>query len=338
MKSKRGILFFRKNICVSGFASVVGQREGKGPLKEYFDLILKGHMFLEKTYERAESKLQKIAVIKSMQKANLTGDEIDAIFGGDLLNQCIGTSYGVKELKIPLVGLYGACSTLAESILVAASFIESEFFERTISVTSSHFCAAERQFRFPIEYGSQRNKTSQWTVTGAGSVLLEEGNKNDEKIFVRAGVIGKIVDFGIKDINNMGAAMAPAAADTILRFFEVTNSSYVDYDLILTGDLGAVGTIAFLEILKRKGIELGKKHEDCGLLIYDEKDREIESGGSGAGCCASVLTSYVLNRMKEKEIKRVIFIATGALMSKTSNQQGETIPSIAHLVFFEGED
>lgn len=337
MSSKKGFLFFKKKISVGGFSSVVGEREGKGPLKDSFDEILKGHMFSEKTFERAESKMQKIAAIKAMQSANLTGDEIDAIFAGDLLNQCIGTSYGLKNLNIPLVGLYGACSTIGEAILVAASFIEAGFFKKTISISSSHFCAAERQFRFPLEYGSHRTKTSQWTVTGAGAVLLQEGEK--EKIFVRAGCIGKIVDFGIDDSNNMGAAMAPSAADTILRFFRATKTSHLDYDLILTGDLGEIGMIAFLEILKREGFDLEQKYKDCGLLIYDrEKDKEINSGGSGAGCCASVLCSYVLKKLKKKEIKKLIFIATGALMSKTSSQQKETIPAISHLVFLEGEN
>ena len=336
MNLERGIFNFRKFISISGFSSVAGEREAKGPLGYRIDRILKGRLFGEKTFEKAESKMQQVAVIKAMQNANLTASEIDAIFAGDLLNQCIGSNYGLRELAIPFVGVYGACSTMAEAILVAAIFIESGHFRKTISVTSSHFCAAERQFRFPLEYGGQRPKTSQWTVTAAGAVLLEEGKENG--ILIKGGCIGRIVDFGIKDINNMGAAMAPAAADTIVRFFKTTRTSCNDYDLILTGDLGEIGSKALIEILKEEGFNIEKKHKDCGLLIYNKDEKEINCGGSGPGCSALVLCSDILKQMQEKKIKNLLFIATGALMSKRSSQQGESIPAVAHLVYLEGEE
>lgn len=337
MKLKRGIFHFKTPICVSGFATVAGPKEKKGPLKDNVDIFLKGRFFGEKSFEKAESKMQQIAVIKAMQKANLTADEIDAIFAGDLLNQCIGTNYGLRELEIPFAGLYGACSTMAESILVASIFIESGLVKKTISVTSSHFCAAERQFRFPLEYGGQRPKTAQWTATAAGAVLLEEGCRKN--IYVKSGCLGKIIDFGIKDMSNMGAAMAPAAFDTIIRFLEETDTRCDDYDLILTGDLGRVGSNLLYELLKQKGINnIEKKHKDCGLLIYDENDKYVNSGGSGAGCSALVFCSSILKQLEEKKLKRVLFVATGALMSKTSNQQGETIPAVAHLIYLKEEE
>lgn len=336
MKLKRGIFHFKTPICVSGFATVAGQKEANGPLKDDVDVFLKGRFFGEKSFEKAESKMQQIAVIKAMQKANLTADEIDAIFAGDLLNQCIGTNYGLRELEIPFVGLYGACSTMAESILVASIFIETGLVKKTISVTSSHFCAAERQFRFPLEYGGQRKRTAQWTATAAGAVLLESGNK--KKIYVKSGCLGKIIDFGVKDISNMGAAMAPAASDTIIRFLEETNTTCYDYDLILTGDLGRVGSDLLYELLDQKGVNIKSKHKDCGLLIYDKDDRDINSGGSGAGCSALVFCSNILKQLEENKLKKVLFVATGALMSKTSNQQGESIPAVAHLIYLKGEE
>lgn len=334
MKIKRGIFHFKTPICVSGYSAVVGEKEGEGPLKQEFDRVLKGDMFGEKSFEMAESKMQQIAVIKAMQKANLTADEVDLIFAGDLLNQCIGTSYGLRELKIPFVGLYGACSTMAESILVACIFLESGQVKKTVSVTSSHFCAAERQFRFPLEYGGQRALTSQWTATAAGAIVLEEGEKT--KVFVESGCVGKIIDFGVKDINNMGAAMAPAAADTILRYFKETSTTPEDYDLILTGDLGEVGSKALNKIMQEEGFGLKEKHNDCGLMLYDLKKQDVHSGASGPGCSASVLCSHVLKKIYSGELKNVLFIATGALMSTTSNQQGESIPAVAHLIHFKG--
>ncbi len=336
MKIKRGIFHFKTPICVAGFAAVAGEMEGEGPLKDSFDRILKGDMFGEKSFEKAESKMQQIAVIKSMQKAELTADEVDVIFAGDLLNQCIGTNYGLRELEVPFVGLYGACSTMAESILVACVFLESGHAKKAVCVTSSHFCAAERQFRFPMEYGGQRALTSQWTATASGAIVLEQGIR--KKIAVKSCCVGKILDFGVKDINNMGAAMAPAAADTILRFFEETKTTAKDYDLILTGDLGVVGSEALGELMKKKGFELKDNYNDCGMMLYDFKKQDVHSGGSGPGCSAAVLTADIFKKMEKNEIRNLLFIATGALMSTTANQQGETIPAVAHLVHFVRKD
>ncbi len=336
MKLKRGVFHFKKPIFVSGFSAVVGEMEGQGPLKDKFDRILMGDMFGEKSFEKAESKMQQISVIKAMQKAGLTADEIDVIFAGDLLNQCIGTSYGLRELFIPFIGLYGACSTMAEAILVACVFLDSGHVKKAVCVTSSHFCAAERQFRFPLEYGGQRPMTAQWTATAAGSIILEDLEKG--KIIVKSGCVGEIIDFGVKDINNMGAAMAPAAASTIIRFFQETKTSPLDYDLILTGDLGSFGSKALYRLTKEKGYDLEDKHNDCGLMLYDLKKQDVHSGGSGAGCSACVLASDVLDRLKNQKLKNVLFIATGALMSTTTNQQGETIPAVAHLVHLQRSD
>ena len=336
MKLKRGIFHFKTPICVAGYAAVAGEMEGEGPLKDSFDRILKGDMFGEKSFEKAESKLQQIAVIKSMQKAQLTADEVDVIFAGDILNQCIGSNYGLRELEVPFVGLYGACSTMAESILVACVFLESDQVKKTVSVTSSHFCAAERQFRFPMEYGGQRALTSQWTATASGAIVLEQGRR--KKIMVESCCVGKILDFGVKDINNMGAAMAPAAADSMMRFFEETRTKPKDYDLILTGDLGVVGSKALRALMRNKGYDLYENYSDCGIMLYDFKKQDVHSGGSGPGCSAAVLCADVLKKMEKNEIKNLLFIATGALMSTTANQQGETIPAVAHLVHFVKEN
>ena len=338
MRIKRGIYHFKKLIKVAGFAAVAGEMEEQGPLKNKFDKIFRGSMFGEKSYEKAESKMQVYSVKKAMEKAKTKPDEIDAIFAGDLLNQCIGSNYGLRELEIPFIGVYGACSTMAESILVACMFLETGNLKKTVSVTSSHFCAAERQFRFPLEYGGQRPLSSQWTATASGAVVLkgDEVEIFDENaIYVKSCCVGKIIDFGVKDINNMGAAMSPAAKDTLLRFFRETKTTEKDYDLILTGDLGEVGSKMLKKLLQEEGVMLKEKHKDCGLLLYDNKKQDVHAGGSGPGCSAAVLCADVLSRMQKKEIKNLIFIATGALMSTTANQQGETIPSIAHLVFFK---
>lgn len=337
MKLKRGIFHFNKDIFVSGFAAVAGEKEAAGPLRGKFDEIFKGKLFGEKSYEKAESKMQSFAVKKAMEKADVTAKEVDAIFAGDILNQCISTNYGLRELNIPFLGLYGACSTMAESILMACIFLDSGHVKTTISVTSSHFCAAERQFRFPLEYGGQRPLTSQWTATAAGALVLKTA-KTSSNIIVRAAVAGKIVDYGVKDINNMGAAMAPAAADTIERFFKETNTLSTDYDLILTGDLGAVGSMLLRDLMDKKGYPLKGRHNDCGIMLYDKAEQDVHSGGSGPGCSAAVLCADILEQLKNKQLRKVIFVATGALMSIITNQQGETIPSVAHLVYFEKMD
>lgn len=310
------------------YAAVGGKKEGEGPLARDFDLLCDDSSFGEQTWEKAESRLQKDAVNKALEKARLSSGDIDLIFAGDLLNQCVGSTYGLRDLEIPFLGLYGACSTMAESLAVASLFVDNGLAERAAAVTSSHFCSAERQFRFPLEYGGQRPPTAQWTATASGAVIVGAAAQAP---FIREVSIGKITDLGITDANNMGAAMAPAAASTIETFLRDTGTGPEDYDLILTGDLGKVGKALLLDLLKRQGVDLSRNHDDCGLMLYDE-EQDVHAGGSGCGCSASVLCGYVLPRIASGVYKDVLFAATGALMSPTSVQQGESIPGIAHLV------
>ena len=311
-----------------GYAAVVSKKEGEGPLGREFDMVSDDAYFGEKTWEKAESHIQKEALNRALGKAGTTPSQVDFVFAGDLLNQCIGSAYAMRGMNVPFIGLYGACSTMAESLALASLFVECGIAECAAAVTSSHFCSAERQFRFPLEYGCVRAPTSQWTVTGGGAAIVSGG---ETAPFVREVCFGKINDLGVTDINNMGAAMAPAAADTISQYFSDTLTSADNFDMIFTGDLGYVGSEMLAELLERDGISLGKKHMDCGKLIYDKK-QEVEAGGSGCGCAASVLCSYIANRIRRENWRNVLFIATGALMSPTSNQQGESIPGIAHLI------
>ena len=278
--------------------------------------------------------MQKDAVGKALSKAGLTTGDIQYIFAGDLLNQCISSAYGLRDLQIPFVGLYGACSTMAESLSMASIFTAAGACTNAVAVTSSHFCSAERQFRFPLEYGGVRTPTAQWTVTGSGSVVVGSHLNGP---YVNMVTIGKIQDMGIKDLNNMGAAMAPAAADTIKCFLEDTGKKPEDFDMILTGDLGLVGSELLVKLLLKDDIDISKKHQDCGLLIYDLEKQDVHAGGSGCGCSGSVLCSYILNNMQNGAINDVLFVATGALMSTTSVQQGESIPGIAHLVYLSNQ-
>lgn len=314
---------------ILAYAAVVGKKEGEGPLAQYFDEIHEDTTLGEKTWEKAESSLQKNAVSLALKKAKLQPTEIDLLFSGDLLNQCIGSSFGLRELQIPFCGLYGACSTMAEGLALASIMADNALVERAVAVTSSHFCSAERQFRFPLEYGGVRTPTAQWTVTGSGAAVVGRGSKPP---YVKAVTLGKMQDLGIKDINNMGAAMAPAAADTIKQYLDDTQTKPSDYDLIITGDLGFVGSDLLLELLSREGIDIRKVHNDCGKMIFDREKQDVHAGGSGCGCSASVLCSYILKKIEAGQLKEVLFLATGALMSTVSMQQGESIPSIAHLV------
>jgi stage V sporulation protein AD len=314
---------------IKAYASIVGKKEGEGPLAECFDFISEDTSFGEKTWEKSESRMQMDTLSRALNKAGVTPDSVDIIFAGDLLNQCIGTSYGLRDFNIPLAGVYGACSTMSESLCLASVFIESGCANTAVALTSSHFCTAERQYRFPLEYGGQRPQTSQWTVTGCGAIVLQNEGQGP---FIKEVTFGKIVDLGIKDANNMGAAMAPAAADTIKSYLSDTSCKTDDFDLIITGDLGFVGSELCKELAAKEGITLGTNYSDCGLLIYDRKNQDVHSGGSGCGCSASVLCSHILNNMRSGNLNNVLFIATGVLMSTTSLLQGESIPSIAHLI------
>ncbi len=328
-------VFFEKPPSVSGYASVVGKKEANGPLSELFDVKCMTALMGEKSYEKAEAKLQNTAVSIALKKAGLEPDDIDYIMGGDLLNQCISSSYGLRDFKIAFLGLYGACSTMAEGLGLASLLCACGAAENAAAVCSSHFCSAERQFRYPLNYGGQRASTAQWTVTGAGCVTVsKKGDKKAPKI--RAVTFGKIEDLGVCDINNMGAAMAPAAASTIAAFLEDSGTSPEDYDLILTGDLGVLGSDLLIRLLKDNGIDIKANHNDCGKMIFDVDRQDTHCGGSGCGCSASVLCSLILKRLYEGELKNVLFVATGALMSTVSVQQGESIPSVAHLVHISG--
>lgn len=316
---------------VTGFAAVVGKTEGEGPLKDEFDFVFEDDTLGEASFEKAESALQKEAVTRALSKARKTPDEVDFSLAGDLLNQCIGSSFGLRSLNMPFIGLYGACSTMALSLGLASMLVDCGAARVTAASTSSHFCSAERQFRLPLEYGGQRTPTSQRTATAAGASVVEK--KQSGKPAVDAVTIGRITDLGIKDANNMGAAMAPAAANTIADFLKDTSSSPSDFDMILTGDLGKVGSRLLCELLQKdRGIDIESVHADCGLLLYDIEKQDVHAGGSGCGCGASVLNSYIMRRLESGELSRVLFVATGALMSPTSSLQGESIPSIAHAV------
>ena len=326
---KRTILLENKPKIIS-YGSAVGKKESEGPLKNEFDTCFKDSLFGEKSFEKAESRLQKTAVSIALKKAKLEPKDINKIFAGDLLNQCIGSSFGIRELGIPFLGLYGACSTMALSTGLASIFIDVGAAEKAVAVTSSHFCSAERQYRFPLDYGSQRTPTAQWTVTGSGALVL---SKSSEHLpYIDKVTFGEIEDFGVTDANNMGAAMAPAAASTLIHFLKDTNTSPSDYDVIYTGDLGSVGTEMLYILCEKEGYDLRGKHSDCGLIIFDREKQDVHAGGSGCGCSASILASFIMHRFEQKDFKNILFMSTGALMSPTSSFQGESIPGIAHLL------
>ena len=313
---------------IAGHANVVGKKEGDGPLAGSFDHIEQDDTFGEKSWEKAESAMQKLALAAALDKAKQPASAMDYIFAGDLLNQCIGSGFAVRGQDIPFYGLYGACSTMAESLSLAAMMLDGGFGEWAAAVTSSHFCSAERQYRTPLEYGGQRTPTAQWTVTGSGAVILAREGQGP---YVTHVTTGKIVDKGIKDANNMGAAMAPAAYATIKAHLEDTKRKPSCYDLIVTGDLGKLGSEIVKDFFHRDGIEL-QNFAACGLLIYDLEKQDVHCGGSGCGCSAVVLTGLLLNGMREGRWKNILFCGTGALLSPTSTQQGESIPSICHTV------
>lgn len=309
-----------------------GKKEADGPLAQYFDVCLEDEFFGEESWEKAESKMIKTAVETVLKKSNLSAHQIDCLFSGDLLNQCISTSFGIRDFEIPFFGVFGACSTFVEGLILGSSFLDSGAGMNVITSTSSHFCSAEKQFRFPLELGNQRPPTAQWTVTGAAATVLSTSGNGP---FITHFTPGKIVDKGIKDANNMGAAMAPAAVSTILTHLQDTNRKPSYYDAIITGDLGYVGKEILLDLCKEDGFNLSGNYNDCGVLIFDKEKQDTHSGGSGCGCCGSVFSGYFFNKLRKKEIKKLLLVATGALMNSTSSQQGESIPGIAHAVSIE---
>ena len=313
-------------------ASVVGPKEAQGPLAKYFDTLLEDEFWGEKTWEKAESKIIKHVTELAINKAGLPVDKIDYCLAGDLLNQCISSSFGLREINIPYLGIFGACSTFAEGMLLSSILAETGAADNVVFSVSSHFCSAEKQFRFPLELGNQRPPSSQWTITGAGSAII---SKIGNGPFVTCVTPGKIVDKGIKDTNNMGAAMAPAAVDTLLAHFKDTSRSPNYYDAIITGDLGYIGKEIVLEMMQTYGYNMKSNYNDCGVLIFDKEKQDTHSGGSGCACSAVVFSGYLYQMLKSKKYKRILFIATGALTNSTTAQQGESIPGIAHAVAIE---
>ena len=318
----------QNKVSIISSASIVGRKEGEGPLSNHFDLILEDSEWGEESWEKTESKLQRESVLTAIRKANIAQNQLNYIFAGDLLNQCIGSVFGLRDLAVPFFGLFGACSTMAEGISLGAMVTDGGFSDYCACVTSSHFCTAERQFRMPLEYGGQRPSTSQWTVTGSGAVILSNCGGGPYVGYVTA---GKIIDMGIKDPNNMGAAMAPAAVDTLIAHFNDTGRKPDFYDLIVSGDLGSVGKSIVIEMMQKSGYSM-KNYNDCGCMIFDLDKQQVNAGGSGCGCGAATLCGYILENMKNKTYKNVLFMATGALMSPTTTLQGESIPSIAHAI------
>ena len=325
---QKGIIKFKRVPSIISSYNVVGKKELDGPLGKAFDKYSIDNKFGQKSWEKAEAKMQGLALSGATQKAGILDTDIDILFSGDLLNQCVGSSYGLLDFNVPYVGLYGACSTCALGIALGALAYASELVDICGAVTSSHFCSSERQFRYPLEYGGQRTPTAQWTVTGAGAFILGDGGK----IKIPEVLFGKAYDLGITDIANMGAAMAPSAIDTIERYFKESDFKPSDFDLILTGDLGYEGSEILKDLLLKRGIDIRANYNDCGLMIYDRARQDVHAGGSGCGCSAVVLSSTILKELESGALKNVLFIGTGALMSPMTLFQGESIPAISHLV------
>lgn len=319
---------------VVSYAAAGGKMEAEGPLGSSFDYLSDDSSFGESSWEKAESRLQQHAFEKALAKGNISEGDINFIMAGDLLNQCTGSAYSIRATGLPFLGLYGACSTMAESLLLASVFIDNDAGNYCAALTSSHFCSAERQFRFPETYGGQRTPTAQWTATASGCAIV---GKHDKPPYIKAVTVGKITDLGIKDANNMGAAMAPAAYETISTHLKTRRLRPKDFDLILTGDLGFVGSEILIDLFRRDGINISGIHNDCGMMIYDREKQDVHAGGSGCGCSASVLCGHILDKVRKGELKNVLFAATGALMSTTVVQQGESIPGISHAVHISNE-
>lgn len=331
VESGNQTVFFKNKPRIIGSYSIVGPKEGLGSLKNYFDYIMKNDLYGEKTYEKAERKMVEQAVMGAIGNAGLKTKDLQLFISGDLLNQIITSSFAARAFDVPYLGLFGACSTMAESLAVGACMVNSGYFDNIACATASHFSTAERQFRYPLELGNQRPPTSQWTVTGAGCSII---GKNGNGPYISSATFGKVTDFGISDVNNMGSVMAPSCASTMLAHFKDTNTTPDDYDLIITGDLGKLGSEILIDLMEDYGYKLGTNYNDCGQIIFNGK-QSVLMGGSGCGCSASVLNSYVLQKIKTKEYKKVLFVATGALLSTTSSQQGDTIPGISHAVVIE---
>ena len=332
---KRGIRSFVPEIrpVITAWASVAGKKESEGPLAHTFDKTSLDTLFGQSSWEQAEKHMQQLALETLLEKATIKSSDIDLVFSGDLLNQCIGSSFTLRNLDIPHLGLYGACSTMAESLLAASMAVGGGYADKVVAMTSSHFASSERQYRFPLGYGGQRTPTSQWTVTGSGAALVCSTGKGP---VIESCTIGTVSDLGITDANNMGAAMAPAAYSTIRAHFDDLQTGPEDFDLIVTGDLGQLGKELLLELARRDGICLGGKLTDCGTLVFDNTTQDVHAGGSGCGCSAITLCGYLLGKLKTGKLKKILFCGTGALLSPTSTQQGLPIPGVCHAVCIQG--
>ena len=334
-QNKRGKQSFclQEMPVITAWASVAGKKESEGPLQSTFDITSSDTLFGQKTWEQAEKQMQKLALDTLLKKAGLSRQQLGLVFSGDLLNQCIGSSFTLRNTNIPHLGLYGACSTMAESLLLSSMAVCGGFFDKVAAMTSSHFASSERQYRFPLGYGGQRTPTAQWTVTGAGAALVCSAGKGPR---IDSCTVGTVTDLGIKDANNMGAAMAPAAFATIRAHLEDLHRTPEDFDLIVTGDLGQLGKEALLELARREGLSLGGKLTDCGTLVFDNTVQDVHAGGSGCGCSAVTLCGYLLNKLNTGKLRRILFCGTGALLSPTSTQQGLPIPGVCHAVSITG--
>lgn len=310
--------------------SIVGEMEGQGPLGNYFDKVLQDDLFNQKSWEKAENKMFQFAVKTALEKCNTQMDDVDCLIGGDLLNQIISSSFAARELNMPFLGIYGACSTFSEGLLLGGLLIGSNSMDCVVAATSTHFSTAERQYRTPLELGTGRPPTSQHTTTAAGACVLKNAGKGPRLTHC---TLGKVIDWGIKDANNMGAAMAPAAADTIATHLLETSKAPKDYDYIVTGDLGHHGSEVLIKLLKQRGFDISSNHADCGIEIYAD-DADVQSGGSGCGCSAVVFSAYFLKQLMDASVKNLLLVSTGALLSPTSSLQGESVPGIAHAVAF----
>lgn len=325
----RQSLAFDQHPAILASAAIAGQKEQEGPLSAYFDYVSSDTRFRQETWEQGETQMQALALETAKRKAGLHDRDIDMLFSGDLLNQCISSSFAMRDTGVPFLGLYGACSTMAEALCLAGMAVNGSYAAIAAAMSSSHFASAERQYRFPLGYGGQRTPTAQWTVTGAGCILL---GQREQGPFLNAATIGAVTDYGIKDANNMGAAMAPAAYATIRSHFDDLRLSPADYDLIVTGDLGAVGKEILLDLFRKDGVGIGGVYDDCGTMIFDLQSQDVHAGGSGCGCGSVVLCGYILRQMAKGKLRNVLFCGTGALLSPLSTQQGESIPAVCHAV------
>ena len=332
-RGRRSFCFTRQPV-IRAWASVAGKKESEGPLQPYFDYTNQDTYFGEATWEKAECRMQQLALEILLQKAGQREADIDLVFSGDLLNQCISSSFALRNTGLPAMGLYGACSTMAESLLLGSLAVSGEFANQVVAMTSSHFASSERQYRYPLGYGGQRTPTAQWTVTGSGAALVSGQGEGPR---VEAATVGTIVDLGVTDANNMGAAMAPSAFETIRAHFDDLGAAPEDFDLIVTGDLGKVGKEILLDQFHQIGVRLEDRYTDCGVLVFDLEGQDVHAGGSGCGCSAIVLCGYLLNQLSQGKLHRILFCGTGALLSPTSSQQGESIPGVCHAVSISTE-